>query len=220
VIGPTTMETAPITMQRRLAPEDEARAGFYALLARLFADAPDAALLAAIAAAQPLDADARNDEPVVPEGLPAAWDALRAASAAMDPDAAAQEYTDLFVGVGRSEVNLHASHWLTGHMMERPLAELRSRLAAMGLGRQPGVVMLEDHLSACLETMRILVAGHGERNPATLADQRAFFEAHVSGWAFGCCAAIIDCSVANYYRRVAEFATYFLALERDSLAME
>ncbi len=42
----------------RLEPEDQARADFYALLARLFAAAPDAALLAAIAAAAPLAPDA------------------------------------------------------------------------------------------------------------------------------------------------------------------
>jgi TorA maturation chaperone TorD len=214
------METAPISMPHRLAPEDEARADFYALLARLFAEGPDAPLLMAIATAPPFGSEVRSDEPAAAGGLAAAWDALRAASAALDPDSASQEYTDLFVGVGRSEVNLHASHWLTGHMMERPLAELRTRLAAMGLGRRPGAVMLEDHLSACLETMRILVAGQGERGPAPLVDQRAFFEAHIAAWAFDCCAAIINASVANYYRRVAEFTKYFLALERDSFAME
>jgi TorA maturation chaperone TorD len=214
------MESAPISMRHRLAPEDEARADFYALLARLYAEGPDAALLTAIAEAPPLGAEVRSDEPAAAGGLAAAWDTLRAASAVLDPDAASQEYTDLFVGVGRSEVNLHASHWLTGHMMERPLAELRTRLAAMGLGRRPGVVMLEDHLSACLETMRVLVAGQGERGPAPLVDQRAFFDEHIAAWVFDCCTAIIASPVANYYRRVAEFTNYFLALERDSFAME
>jgi len=215
------METATITMQHRLAPEDEARADFYALLARLFAEAPDAGLLAAIAKAPPLGAATLTEDTATPAGgLQAAWDALRAASAAMDPEAASQEYTDLFVGVGRSEVNLHASHWLTGHMMERPLAELRGRLAAMGLGRQDGAVILEDHLAACLETMRILVAGQGERRPAPLAEQRDFFRDHIDAWALLCCGAITHSSVANYYRRVAQFTKCFLALERDSLAME
>jgi len=215
------METATITRQHRLAPEDEARADFYALLARLFAEAPDAGLLAAIAKAPPLRAATLTEETATAAGgLQAAWDALRAASAAMDPEAASQEYTDLFVGVGRSEVNLHASHWLTGHMMERPLAELRGRLAAMGLGRRDEAVILEDHLAACLETMRILVAGQGERRPAALAEQRDFFRDHIDGWVVRCCDAIMNCSVANYYRRVAQFTKYFLALERDSFAME
>jgi len=44
-------ETAGAT--RQLEPEDQARANFYALLARLFREAPDAALLSAIAGAPP-----------------------------------------------------------------------------------------------------------------------------------------------------------------------
>ncbi len=35
-------------------------------------------------------------------GLAEAWDALRAASAAMDADAAREEYETLFVGVGEA----------------------------------------------------------------------------------------------------------------------
>jgi TorA maturation chaperone TorD len=215
------MADAVITLHHRLEPEDQARADFYALLARLYAAAPDAALLAQIAAAPALGAATLTDETAAAaHGLAGAWDALRAASAAMDPDAAAQEYTDLFVGVGRSEVNLHASHWLTGHMMEKPLADLRARLAALGLGRQPGAVMTEDHLSALLETMRILVAGQGERAPVPLAEQRAFFHDHIAGWVDSCCGAIADCHLANYYRRVAQFTEHFVAIERDSFAIE
>ena len=48
------MSEAPSTLRESVLPEDQARADFYALLARLFADAPDAALLAAIAGAAPL----------------------------------------------------------------------------------------------------------------------------------------------------------------------
>ena len=54
------MADAKVASPSRLEPEDEARAEFYALLARLFADAPDASLLAAIAAAAPLAAACRN----------------------------------------------------------------------------------------------------------------------------------------------------------------
>ena len=211
------METAAVKLHHRLEPEDQARADFYALLARLYADAPDAALLAAIAAAAPLGA-----APVEAgeESLSHAWDMLRAASAAMDAEAAADEYRDLFVGVGKSEVNLHASHWLTGFMMEKPLAELRARLAAMGLARRPEATLVEDHLAALLETMRILVAGDGERRPADIAAQRDFFAAHIEPWVGGCCDAIRGCPVANYYRRVAQFTHCFVALERDSFAID
>jgi TorA maturation chaperone TorD len=204
-----------------LAPEDEARANFYALLARLYAEAPDASLLAAIAAAAPLGDPAEGDRTAGPEpGLPAAWDALRAASAATDAPVIAEEYDDLFVGVGKSEINLHASHWLTGAMLDKPLVELRNSLAELGLARRAEVTLLEDHLAALCETMRMLIAGHGERAPASIATQRAFFERHVAPWIFSCCTAIQDSSIANYYRRVAQFTGQYMALERDSFAIE
>jgi TorA maturation chaperone TorD len=194
-----------------LTPEDRGRADFYALLARLYAAAPDRPLLQAIAQAPPLP----GDGPIA-----SAWQRLTAASGAMDAEAAEQEHTDLFIGVGKSEVNLHASHWIAGAMMERPLAELRAELAALGLGRRAGVTVLEDHLSALFETMRLLVAGNDGRPPAPVATQRAFFERHIGSWAFLCCAAIRETTIANYYARVAEFTEQFMALDRDALAME
>jgi len=215
------MSGAAITLHHRLEPEDQARADFYALLARLYAAGPDAGLLAAMASAPPLDpAVVVSDDGGAGSQLAAAWERLRAASAAMDPESAQQEYVDVFVGVGKSEVNLHGSHWLTGFMMEKPLAELRADLAAMGLARRPEVTMLEDHFSALCETMRILIGGQGERRPAPVPEQRRFFEARIAPWANDCCAAIENCPLANYYRRVAEFTRFFLAIERDALAME
>ncbi len=168
--GATT--PVPVTMRHRLEPEDEARADFYALRSRLFADA------------------------------------------------AGDEYTALFLGVGKSEINLHGSHWLTGFMMEKPLVEVRDALAGLGLARRPEVIQREDHLAALLETMRILVAGNPERKPVPIAVQRAFFERHIAPWVFLCCAAIRANAVANYYIRVAQFAQSYLALERDSFAID
>ncbi|HJU23483.1 MAG TPA: molecular chaperone TorD family protein [Casimicrobiaceae bacterium] len=194
-----------------LPPEDRARADFYALLARLYADVPDQPLLAAIAAAPAIEGDTP---------FATSWNRLVAASTAMDAEAAAQEYTDLFVGVGKSEVNLHASHWLTGGMMDKPLVNLRSDLAKLAIERREDVVMVEDHLSALCETMRLLIAGDETRFPAPIAAQRAFFDRHIASWVFLCCAAIRDCAIANYYVRVAEFTEQHMALDRDALAMD
>ena len=205
------MTATAVAVPHPLSPEDRGRADFYALLARLFADAPDAALLAAIGRAEPIGGDTP---------FARAYDRLVAASGAMDAEAAAQEYTDLFVGVGRSEINLHASHWLAGAMMERPLVELRSDLAGLGLARRPDVAMVEDHLSALCETMRLLIAGHEDRKPAPVATQRAFFERHIGSWVFPCCTAMKQCTIANYYQRVGEFAEQYMALDRDALAMD
>jgi TorA maturation chaperone TorD len=205
------MRIEATSLPRPLSPEDRTRADFYALLARLYADGPDARLLEAIANAEAID----DESPFAH-----AWNRLVAASGAMDPGAATQEYTDLFVGVGKSEVNLHASHWLAGAMMEKPLAELRGELGVLGLARRADVTMVEDPLSALCETMRLLIAGQDERNPAPVATQRAFFERYLSSWIFPCCGAMKGNTIANYYARVAEFTEQYMALDRDALAMD
>jgi TorA maturation chaperone TorD len=64
------------------------------------------------------------------------------------------------------------------------------------------------------------VAGQDDRPPASVAAQRAFFERHISSWAFSCCSAIRASSIANYYARVAELTEQLMALDRDALAME
>jgi TorA maturation chaperone TorD len=194
-----------------LSPDDATRASIYALLARLYADGPDSALLAAIANSKTISGDTL---------FAAAWNRLVEASGAMDAEAAAQEYTDLFIGVGKSEVNLHASHWQVGAMMERPLVELRSDLAALGLARRAEVTMLEDHLSALCETMRLLIAGGPGTAAAVISLQRAFFAAHVTPWVFDCCNAIRDSAIAKYYVHGAELTDKFMALDRDALAMD
>ena len=212
------MSEASAASVQELAPEDQARSEFYALLARLFARAPDGSLLAAIAAAKPLAAPARLPE----DGsgtLAAAWDRLRAASATIDAEAARDEYQTLFVGVGRSEVSLYASHYL-GPQSGRPLAEIRASLAELGLARRAEASEYEDHLALVLETMRLLVAGDASRGPVPIAAQQEFFARHLGPWAFECCSAISANAVANYYGRVAQFADQFLALERDSFAVE
>jgi TorA maturation chaperone TorD len=202
---------ATITLAHSLSPEDRGRCEFYALLGRLYADGPDARLLKAIASAARME-----------DGTPlaTAWNRLIDASSAMDAEAGAQEYTDLFIGVGKCEINLHGSHWMSGFMMEKPLVDLRSDLGALGLARRDDVVMLEDHLSALCETMRLLIAGQDERKPASIATQRAFFERHIASWVFLCCTAIRESAIANYYARVAELTAQYLAIDRDALAMD
>ena len=207
-----TPASAAVTIRQGIAPEDEARAQIYALLARLYAGGPDATLLAAIAKSPPWNADAASP-------LAAAWNALLLASVAMDADAAEQEYTEIFVGVGRSEVDLHASHWITEAASEKPLVAVRSDLARLGLARLAGSTLYEDHLAVLCETMRMLIAGDGVRAPSGISMQRAFFDRHIAPWVVKCCDAIIQCPLANYYLRVAKFTSLYMAVERDSLAI-
>ncbi|MFO1283186.1 MAG: molecular chaperone TorD family protein [Burkholderiales bacterium] len=208
-----TGDAKSVAMPHPLAPEERVRANLYALVARLYAAPADQAFLDSLASAAPL-----ADDGSAP--FPAAYNRLVDASRAMDPEAAEAEYTELFVGVGKAEVNLHGSHWRSGFMMDRPLAELRADLAALGISRQERSTLLEDHLAALAETMRLLIAGAPGRPPAPLAVQRRIFETHVAPWALACCDAIVASSLANYYRRAAEFTRTFLAIERDSFAMD
>jgi TorA maturation chaperone TorD len=207
------MATAPIRIAQRLEPEDQARADFYAVLAALFADAPDAALLHRIGSVTPLPA-------AESASLPEAWNRLVDACRAMDAEAARQEYVDLFVGTGRSEVNLHASHWIAGFMMEKPLVALRDDLARLGLGRLPRSNLVEDHVAALFEAMRRLIEGGEGEAPASIDKQKGFFEAHIAPWIFDCCNAIKCSSLANFYVRVAEFTEIFMTIERDSLVID
>jgi TorA maturation chaperone TorD len=199
-----------------LAAEDQARANFYALLARLYAAAPDADLLSSIARCDELMSDAESEDG---RALAESWRKLIAASAAMDAAAAADEYQNLFIGVGKSEVGVHASTYVKSPG-RTPLIEIRESLAKLGLARQSGVNMYEDHLAAVCETMRTLINGPARAERFTFAQQQEFFESHVKPWVFDCCTAIQNSAIANYYRRVAEFTQLFMAIERDSFAIE
>ncbi|OLE17752.1 MAG: hypothetical protein AUG50_07880 [Betaproteobacteria bacterium 13_1_20CM_3_63_8] len=68
--------------------------------------------------------------------------------------------------------------------------------------------------------MRTLITGAGHVEPFAFAEQREFFGSHVKPWVFNCCTAIQKSPVANYYYRVAEFTQVFMAIERDSFAIE
>ena len=203
-----------VAFRAYVSPEDHGRANFYALISRLFAAAPDQALLAAIAGSPPLATDEHG------AALPLAWSKLIAASTAMDEDAASEEYERLFIGVGKAPVNLHASHHLTGFMMEQPLADVRGALATLGFARVESQTMVEDHLAALAEVMRLLIVGGGDVQPSSVSAQRQFFTLHIEPWFELCCAAIAKSSLANYYVIVAQFAASFLQLERDAFAID
>src|SRR5262245_63622636 len=101
-----TATVTPLTFQPPEIPEEQARAGYYALLARLYYAGPDAELLAAIGGAE--DAVATGEQ----SALTSTWSALAAAAKAMDAEAAQDEYERLFVGTGKAEVTPYATFYL------------------------------------------------------------------------------------------------------------
>jgi TorA maturation chaperone TorD len=203
---------ARVESKRPVSPEDAARADFYALLAALFHHAPDAKLLQTLALAAPIEEGDAN--------LARAWSDLVAASAVMDAEAAAEEYETLFIGVGKAKVSVYAG-WYTGATaVEHPRVRIVDDLAALGLARPAGVNEPEDHFAALLDAMRVLVAGGAGRGPATLAEQKRFYEAHIKPGVGAFLAAVREAPESNYYRRVAAVGEAFVGIENESFNLE
>jgi TorA maturation chaperone TorD len=202
---------APVVLQRRVPAEEAARADFYALLARLFHGAPDAALLSSLAQAPELGGEGELD---------AAWSNVCLASRAMDPEAAREEYEALFIGVGKAQVSIYAGYYTGAPAADHPRVRLQRDLAELGLAHKPDNPEPEDHFAALFDVMRVLVAGGAGRGPATLAEQRRFFDDHLAPGARGFLAAVQASPDANYYRRVAQLAAAFLELEAQSFELD
>lgn len=204
---------APLAIHRTLPPEEAARGDFYALLARMFRLAPDGALLASLAGAEPMPAEGNAP-------LALAWSQLVVASSVMDPEAAADEFEALFNGVGKAAVSVYAGHYAGAPSIDHPRVRLQADLAGLGLARREQVSEPEDHIAGLFEVMRVLAAGGAGRQPATLEEQKRFFEAHIAPAAGKFMKAVGAAPKANYYRTVAALGAAFLTLESDSFQLD
>lgn len=185
--------------------EDRWRAETYALLARLLAAAPDRELLERIAAI-PCE-ESPNDPP-----LARAWKRLAAAARDAGEIELAEEYQTLFIGPTRGELLPYASWYLTGFLMEKPLAALRDELRSLGLERQASAKEPEDHVAALCEAMSLLIIEADGRE----AD---FFAKHLAPWIMRFFSDLKEARSARFYRAVGELGTAFLNIEQQYLEM-
>jgi TorA maturation chaperone TorD len=183
--------------------EEQARARFYGLLATLLLSPPSAKLLDALASADPMDGETGE--------LASSWEQLVLVAGIMDAEAVREEFDALFVSTGTPLINPHASLYLSGFLMDRPLAALRNTLRELGVVRQVDVSELEDHLGSLFETMALLIQ-HGR--PLRL--QKAFFNEHIAGWAHACLDDMRNVQDARFYLHVAQVTDAFLELEREA----
>lgn len=197
----------PLQFVRTLPPEEQARANFYGLLARLFYGSPDAALLGALAEGGELPAD----EP----GLAAAWRELVAAAAQADPEQVREEYEETFVGTGKAPITLYSSAYLVRYSNDAPLVALRQELAALGIARRDGVHEPEDHIAATLEVMRYLIAQRAD----SLDTQRNFFARWIRPTAERLCNAIEQSDKTRFYRHVSRVLGELCKVEHTSFEM-
>lgn len=199
------MKTAPVAITAPDQGEELARAELYGLLARLWLAPPDAALLQQFAVAV-------TQAPEPGALLEAPWQALVGAMRETTPEAAAQEHDALFGGVGKPEVFLYGSFYLTGFLNERPLAQLRGDLAALGLARDETRMETEDHIAYGFEVMRWLIAGD-DLAACNLEQQRRFFRTHLQPWVESLCDTVEAHPAARVWRALAGVTRSFMQIE-------
>jgi TorA maturation chaperone TorD len=173
--------------------EEIARAELYGLLARLWIAPPDDELLTQFRVAV-------TQAPQPGGFLEAPWQSLVAAMRATTAAAAADEYDALFGGVGKPEVLLYGSFYLTG------------------LARDESRGETEDHVAYLLEVMRYLIAGD-DVTVCNLEQQRRFFRAHLQPWVERLAEAVQAQPRAVLWREVAAFTSAFVEVETQGFDM-
>ncbi len=191
--------------------EETARAEVYGLLAQLFYAPPTPALLDALRAAA-------TEAPAPGAFLEEPWRELVGVARKMPDKQIAAEYVSLFGGVGKPEVYLFGSHYLSGFLNEKPLVRLRTDLAALGLTRDEAMPESEDHFAYLCEVMRYLIAGD-DVAVANLTRQGEFFAAHMQPWLGAMCEAIGSQPQARFYAVLAAFTRAFGSVEAQGFDM-
>ena len=187
-----------------IAQEQQYRAAAYGMLAALLRSAPDRVLMNQVSGFS--EVDDGGDEMAVSMSL------LGLAAAKCPEQTIAEEFHDLFVGLGRGELLPYGSYYLTGFLMEKPLGNLRDDLDRLGFEREADVHEPEDHIAALCEVMVMLIQDGG-----STAVQRDFFAKHIDSWGQKFFADLAVARNAVFYRAVARFGTAFMSLEKSYL---
>ena len=155
--------------------------------------------------------------------LAAGWEEvgrfLKATPAERLTESVADEYLRLFVGPHGPEINPYESFYYAGRLMDRPLANLRSQLKELGLGKQEAYPEPEDFLAFELDIMRWLIGKQDsskspEEEKHRLQQQAQFLRQHLLVWVPACAQDIEKAKGAGFYRGIAVLLRGFLEFER------
>lgn len=189
-----------------LSPGDLAQASFradvYRLLGSLLSSPPTTELLKWLSG---LELFAGESSPMV-----VAWKKLQDAARVARAEDVAEEYQNLFIGLGKGEVLPYASWYKTGFLMEAPLVGLRRDLRALGIELSEGVHEPEDHIAALCQVMSMLVDPAQGYEPT---QQKQFFKAHLSDWHQRFFNDLRGSPSAQFYVAVGDFGAVFMNLE-------
>ena len=112
----------------------------------------------------------------------------------------------------------YASYYLTGFLNEKPLAQLRSDMAARGITRAANVYEPEDNIASLMEMMGGMIAGRFGK-PATLTDQKLFWSRHIGPWAGHFFSDLEAAENSVLYASVGTAGRIFMDIERDGFRM-
>ena len=190
-----------------IAEEDRLRADLYNFLGLILSAPADEMLLAQTASLSGDDS-----------ALGKAIGSLARVAKASKPQAVEREFNALFIGLGRGELLPYASYYLTGFLNEKPLAVLRNDLAARGIQRSPTVFEPEDNIASLMEAMGALIVGRFGI-PASLTDQKEFFDKHIGLWAGHFFADLEGAKNSVLYASVGTVGREFIEIEREAFRM-
>lgn len=205
------MIPTPDSLRSSALDEETARSELYGLLALVFYAPPTSELIANLRAAA-------TDAPAAGAFLEEPWRALVGAARELTDDAIRNEYNSLFGGMGKPEVYLYGSHFLSGFLNEKPLAKLRTDLAGLGLARMESMSETEDHVAYLCEVMRYLIASD-DVAVANLTRQREFFATHIQPWVNTLCDDLEAHPRARFYGAVGALTRAFMAVEAQGFDM-
>ncbi|KIN70163.1 Chaperone, TorD family [Sulfitobacter noctilucicola] len=190
-----------------IASEDRLRADLYNFLGLMLSGPPDQLLLDQCAGLSGDDS-----------GMGQAIAGLARVAKASKPARVESEFNALFIGLGRGELLPYASYYLTGFLNEKPLATLRSDMAARAMSRAPNVYEPEDNIASLMEMMAGMIVGRFG-TPAPLDDQKTFYNKHIAPWAGHFFSDLEAAKNSILYASLGAVAREFMDIEREAFRM-
>ncbi|WP_282021338.1 TorD/DmsD family molecular chaperone [Ruegeria faecimaris] len=199
--------TASNAQNLDVSAEDRLRADFYNFLGLLLAAPPDQMLLSQVTGLTGDETD-----------LGRAIKAMSRVAKVTKPAAAEREFNALFIGLGRGELLPYASFYLTGFLNEKPLAQLRNDMAVRQITRAQNVFEPEDNIASLMEMMAGMIVGRFGA-PASLEDQKAFWNKHIGPWAAHFYSDLEAAENSVFYASVGTAGRVFMEIEREAFRM-
>lgn len=194
-------------VDHKISEEDRLRADLYNYLGLMLANPADQMLLEQTAGLS-------GDDSELGKGIMT----LAKMARITKPKTVESEFNKLFIGLGRGELLPYASYYLTGFLNEKPLATLRQDMTARGLARADTVFEPEDNIASLMEMMGALIVGRFGP-PASLADQKTFFNRHIAPWASLFFSDLEAAKNSVFYASVGTVGRAFMEIETEAFRL-